>query len=136
MNILFPKFASNNYPHHMMKLQLAATVITIHLGLMTKLSQVMWHDESYTQEDIDEKTDIYIKVLTSLIQQAAIYRIESLFGTPQKIHELEVGGIITHSYNLNTKIYALKFKDNFTDNEVDLKNLPSADLITKPEDPV
>ena len=120
----------------MMKLQLAATVITIHLGLMTKLSQVMWHDESYTQEDIDEKTDIYIKVLTDLIQQAAIYRIESLFGTPQKIHELEVGGIITHSYNLNTKIYALKFKDNFTDNEVDLKNLPSADLITKPEDPV
>ena len=37
MNLLFPKFASKSYPHHMMKLQLASTIITIHLGLMIKL---------------------------------------------------------------------------------------------------
>jgi hypothetical protein len=34
LNILFPKFSSKNYPHHMLKLELASTLIGIHLGLM------------------------------------------------------------------------------------------------------
>ena len=69
-------------------------------------------------------------MLTDLIEQATIYRIESLFGI-KHINGIEVGGIISHGYNLNTKLYALRFEDNFTDILVDLKNLPSADLITK-----
>ena len=42
-----------------------------------------------------------------------------------------MGGMILHSHYTDTKIYELNFTDNFTGNFVNLKNLPSAELITK-----
>jgi hypothetical protein len=49
LNILFPKFSSQNYPHHMLKLELATTLIGIHLGLLQKLAILYRSDGSYTQ---------------------------------------------------------------------------------------
>ncbi len=39
--------------------------------------------------------------------------------------------MIKHHYNYEKRLYEMNFKDNFTGNFVDLKNLPSADIFTK-----
>ena len=65
-----------------------------------------------------------------MIEQAAIYRIESLFGN-KNLFGIEMGGMIDHNYSADSRIYGLNFTDNFTGNFVKLQNLPSADLITK-----
>ncbi len=57
MNLIFPKFSSKYYPHHMLKLELATTLVGLHIGLMTKLSHILAADKSYTIDDVNYKID-------------------------------------------------------------------------------
>lgn len=79
---------------------------------------------------MDDKTDEYIRVLSELITAAMRYRIEYLFGFQNYKNE-QIGGLLIHGHIEKKRIYEVRFADNFTGINVDLKNLPSAEILTK-----
>eukprot|EP00347_Sterkiella_histriomuscorum_P007799 403347517 len=112
INLLVPKFTSQDCSHHMLKLQLGATLIGIHLALLHKLAKIN-KDDGYRQDDVNIYTDKYLNVLSNLITSAAAFRIESLFGF-QEVHGSDVGGLVLHEVDLRTNTYFLKFLDDQT----------------------
>ncbi|TNV82423.1 hypothetical protein FGO68_gene5195 [Halteria grandinella] len=58
------------------------------------------------------------------------YRIEYLFGFQNYKNE-QIGGLLIHGHLEAKRMYEIRFADNFTGINVDLKNLPSAEILTK-----